>query len=425
MTPTLALWVVLATVAVPADTAPPSAVRAHGPGPIATFSIVAADPKTHQVGVAVASRFFAVGSVVPWVGADSGAIATQAFANTSFGPFGLALLQGGRNPQGVLEDLLAGDDQPQRRQVGIVTADGRSVAHTGSECTPWAGHRTGEGYAIQGNILAGEQVVLAMERAYLDTPGSLAQRLYAALDAGDEAGGDSRGRQSAALMVARRGAGYGGYTDRYIDIRVDDHPDPLMELDRLLDIAEVNGLWNMAWTAYTQGRMADAVPWMERTAGAARAAASDVLPEVLYDLAIVRAHSGHGEEALDVLEEALAANPGLATGARDDEDLAPLRTLPAFRVLVNQPRQDEEKEGLLCPVDEEEEGSGQSPAGGTGASESDGRSPVGGTGDAKSSTDDAELSTDEVESSADEQVSGAMDAGETSAAGSQVSAGRW
>jgi uncharacterized Ntn-hydrolase superfamily protein len=322
---------------------------------VATFSIVAADPKTHQVGVAVASRFFAVGSVVPWASAEAGAIATQAFANTSFGPFGLALLQGGRDPEGVLADMLAGDDRPERRQVGIVSADGRSVAHTGSDCTPWAGHRIGKGYAIQGNILAGEHVVVAMERAFLDTPGSLALRLYTALAAGDEAGGDARGRQSAALMVARRGAGYGGYTDRYIDIRVDDHPDPLTELDRLLEIAEVNGLWNMAWTAYTQGRMADAVPWMERTAGAARAVASDVLPEVLYDLAVVRAHSGHEEEALEALEEAINANPGLATGARNDDDLAPLRALPAFRVLVNPPPGDAEKEGLLCPVDEGED----------------------------------------------------------------------
>jgi uncharacterized Ntn-hydrolase superfamily protein len=380
MTPTLALWAILAVAAIepaPASsteqviaasagaattpatcTLPRSHVRGHGPGPVATFSIAAADPKTHQVGVAVASRFFAVGSVVPWASADAGAIATQAFANTSFGPFGMALLQGGRDPSGVLEDLLAGDDQPERRQVGIVAADGRSVSHTGSGCTPWAGHRTGQGYAIQGNILAGEEVVIAMERAFLDTPGSLAQRLYAALDAGEEAGGDSRGRQSAALMVARRGAGYGGYTDRYIDIRVDDHPDPLMELDRLLEIAEVNGLWNMAWTAYTQGRMADAEPWMERTAAAGRAAASDVLPEILYDLAIVRAQAGHTESALDVLEEAIEANPGLATGARDDEDLAPLRTLPGFRVLVKRSPEPSEDDLLCRPDDGEDEGKG-------------------------------------------------------------------
>jgi uncharacterized Ntn-hydrolase superfamily protein len=348
----------------PATCPPPtqagSYVPGHGPGPVATFSIVAADPKTHQVGVAVASRFFAVGSVVPWARAGSGALATQAFANTSFGPYGLVLMQQGLDAKTIVKNLLAGDDQPERRQLGVVTADGGAAAHTGSGCTPWAGQRTGNGYAIQGNILRGEGVVEAMERAYLDTPGSLARRLHTALAAGDAAGGDARGHQSAALVVARPGGGYGGYSDRYIDIRVDDHADPLAELGRLLDIAEVNGLWNLAWTAYTQERLAEALPLMERTAGAARAANSAVLPEVLYDLAIVQAHSGHEEEALVTLQEAVAANPGLAGGARDDEDMAPLRRFPAFRVLVKPPAPAgaEEEESPLCPVAEPGEGNG-------------------------------------------------------------------
>ncbi len=326
----------------------------HGPGPVATFSIVGADPKTHQVGVAVASRFFAVGSVVPWARADAGALATQAFANTSFGPYGLVFMQQGLDADTIVKKLLAGDDQPQRRQLGVVTADGGAAAHTGSSCTPWAGHRTGSGYAIQGNILAGEKVVEAMERAYLDTPGSLARRLYVALAAGDAAGGDARGHQSAALLVARPSGGYGGYTDRYIDIRVDDHVDPLAELGRLLDIAEVNGLWNLAWTAYTQERLSEALPLMLRTAGAARAAGSAVLPEVLYDLAIVQAHTAHEKEALVTLQEAVDANPGLAGGARDDKDMAPLRRFPAFRLLVNppEPAGGTEDGALLCPVAE-------------------------------------------------------------------------
>lgn len=341
--------------ACPSRVEAPSHLPGHGPGPVATFSIVAADPKTQQVGVAVASRFFAVGSVVPWARAGAGALATQAFANTSFGPYGLVLMQQGLDAKAIVKNLLAGDDQPQRRQLGVVTADGGAAAHTGSGCTPWAGHRTGPGYAIQGNILAGEKVVEAMEQAYLDIPGSLAQRLYAALTAGDAAGGDARGRQSAALVVARPEGGYGGYTDRYIDIRVDDHEDPLVELGRLLEIAEVNGLWNLAWTAYTQERLAEALPLMERTAGAARAANSDVLPEVLYDLAIVQAHTAHEEEALVTLKEAVAANPGLAGGARDDEDMAPLRRFPAFRLLVNPPESaggEIEKERVITPVPE-------------------------------------------------------------------------
>lgn len=336
-----------------------SRLPGHGPGPVATFSIVGADPKTHQVGVAVASRFFAVGSVVPWARADAGALATQAFANTSFGPYGLVLMQQGLAAEAIVKRLLAGDDQPARRQVGVVTADGGSATHTGSGCTSWAGGRAGKGYAIQGNILAGEEVVTAMELAYLDTPGSLAQRLYAALMAGDGAGGDARGHQSAALVVARPNGGYGGYTDRYIDIRVDDHKDPLGELGRLLEIAEVNGLWNLAWTAYTQERLAEALPLMQRTAGAARAAGSDVLPEVLYDLAIVQAHTGHEKEALATLKEAVTANPGLAGGAGNDEDMAPLRRFPAFRLLVNPPEPEgggeDEKESLLSPVVEPSE----------------------------------------------------------------------
>jgi uncharacterized Ntn-hydrolase superfamily protein len=365
MTLTLAPLMLLAAMTV---ASPPAAVHnlagtctddaTGGPGPVATFSIVAADPRTRMVGVAVASRFFAVGSVVPWARADAGAMATQAFANTSFGPYGLILLEQGGGAEGILKQLLSGDDQPERRQVGIVTASGDAAAHTGEACTAWAGHRVGRGYAIQGNILAGEDVVAAMERAFLDTPGSLAQRLYAALDAGDEAGGDARGRQSAALMVARRAGGYGGFTDRYIDIRVDDHADPVAELERLLEIAEVNGLWNLAWTAYTQERLEEALPLMERTAGAALAAQSDVLPEVLYDLAVVRAASGHLDAAMDALRDAIAGNPGLAAGARDDSDLAPLRHLPAFRLLTSPPAESSEDD-LLCPADkggEESEG---------------------------------------------------------------------
>ncbi len=174
-------------------------------------------------------------------------------------------------------------------------------------------------------------------------------------------------------MVARRGGGYGGFTDRYIDIRVDDHPDPLAELDRLLDIAEVNGLWNLAWTAFTQQRQQEALPLMERTAGAARAVNSEVLPEVLYDLAAVRAAGGLLEEALQALEEAIAANPGLAAGAREDPDLAPLRTLPAFRALVNPPAAGQGDPPLCLPSAEDP---GQEAGGGHGPSAA-GTSPAG------------------------------------------------
>ena len=305
--------------------------------PIATFSIAAADPASGEVGVAVASRFFAVGNVVPWAEAGVGAVATQAFANTTFGPRGLDLMRSGGGPADVLKQLLATDDQAAKRQVGLVAADGRSATHTGAACTSWAGGRHGPGYAVQGNILTGEPVVAAMEKAFLETKGTLARRLFAALSAGDAAGGDARGRQSAALLVARAGGGYGGFTDRYVDIRVDDHAAPFAELQRLLDIAEVNGLWNLAWTAYTKARHAEALPLMEKTTELARGLKSTVLPEVLYDLAIIRGHAGQPQAGLEALAEAVRANPGLGKGAAADADLAPLQPLDGFKQLLARP----------------------------------------------------------------------------------------
>ncbi|WP_043097229.1 DUF1028 domain-containing protein [Kallotenue papyrolyticum] len=204
------------------------------PALIATFSIVARDPQNGDLGVAVASKFLAVGSVVPWAQANVGAIATQALANIRYGPDGLALLARGLSAQEVLQELLAADEQREHRQVGIVDREGRAAAFTGRECVPWAGHLLGEGFCCQGNILAGEAVVQRMADAFRATAGELAERLVAALEAGQAAGGDRRGRQSAALYVAREGGSYGGLLDRYIDLRVDDHPDPIVELRRLL-----------------------------------------------------------------------------------------------------------------------------------------------------------------------------------------------
>ena len=204
-----------------------------------TFSIVACDLDAQTWGVAVASKFPAVGAVVPWVQAQAGAVATQSFANTSFGPRGLALMQTGRSAQETLEELLADDPERESRQVGLVDAKGGSATFSGSECFAWAGGVTGEGYAIQGNILAGQQVVPAMEASFLMTSGNLPVRLHAALLAGDRAGGDKRGRQSSAIYVARPGAGYGGFTDRWMDYRVDDHEDPVLRLGELLEIHEL------------------------------------------------------------------------------------------------------------------------------------------------------------------------------------------
>ena len=204
-----------------------------------TFSIVACDLEDQAWGVAVASKFPAVGAVVPWVQAEAGAVATQSFANTSFGPRGLALMAAGASAQETLQHLLEDDPDREMRQVGLVDAKGGSATFSGEGCFAWAGGISGSGYAIQGNILAGGQVVPAMEKAFLETTGSLPARLHAALLAGDRAGGDRRGRQSAAIYVARPKAGYGGFTDRWLDYRVDDHEDPVPRLGELLEMHEL------------------------------------------------------------------------------------------------------------------------------------------------------------------------------------------
>ena len=212
-----------------------------GPTPVAppgTYSIVAGDPVTGDLGVAVQSRFLGVGSVVPWAKANVGAVATQARANTTYGPEGLRMLASGWTAQEVLDSLITVDPDREFRQVGIVDAMGNSAAFTGRECAGYAGQVRGAGYSVQGNILTGEQVLTAMSAAFERTGGDLADRLLAALDAGERAGENSRGGQSAALIVVREGGGYGGFNDRFIDLRVEDHPNPIAELRRLY------GLWN-------------------------------------------------------------------------------------------------------------------------------------------------------------------------------------
>jgi uncharacterized Ntn-hydrolase superfamily protein len=310
------LSIVLAACALPAAAAPPEP---------ATFSIVGADPDAGEVGVAVASRFFAVGVVVPHATAGVGAVATQSYANTTYGPRGLDLMARGLTPRETIDLLLRRDEGRDRRQVGMVGASGESATATGSGCLAWAGGRHGPGYAAQGNILAGEEVVAAMEKTFLETAGKpLAERLYLALKAGEGAGGDRRGKQSAAILVVREGAGYGGFTDRAVDIRVDDHTEPMEELGRLLDMALVWDHWNRGWNAFTEKRYQEALLWQERTAEKAERQAG-MLPEVLYDLAVIRLAAGDREGARQALERAVALNPELAEAAKTDGDLAALR----------------------------------------------------------------------------------------------------
>lgn len=200
-----------------------------------TFSIVAFDPDEESWGVAVASKFLAAAALVNWAQADAGAIATQSYARVSFGPNGLKLLAAGKNASETLNALLKDDPNREQRQVGIVDAQGNVAAHTGTQCHEWAGNRSGKHFSVQGNILKGPEVLEAMAEAFTNSTGELADRLVSALRAGEGAGGDRRGKQSAGLMVVKPGGGYGGDTDRYIDLRVDDDEMPVRKLRQLLE----------------------------------------------------------------------------------------------------------------------------------------------------------------------------------------------
>ncbi len=203
---------------------------------INTYSIVAYDKDEQAWGVAVASKFLAAAAVVSWAQAGAGAVATQAFAKVGFGPDGLKMMGDGLSAEATLAKLLADDPDREHRQVGLVDKNGGVAAHTGSECFDWAGHLIGESFTCQGNILTGGNTLEAMAEAYRSTQGELADRLVAALLAGDTVGGDSRGKQAAGVLVVKPQGGYGGDNDHYLDLRVDDHPDPVNKLIELVDM---------------------------------------------------------------------------------------------------------------------------------------------------------------------------------------------
>ncbi|MFW5873670.1 MAG: DUF1028 domain-containing protein [Bacillota bacterium] len=203
---------------------------------IATFSIVALDPETGELGVAVQSRFLAVGSIVPWAEAGVGAIATQARGNPTYGPKGLSLLREGKSPRKVIEILLKNDEEKEYRQLGVIDTSGNSANFTGSECQGFAGSIKGTNFTAQGNILVNENTLHEMASKFKNEGGRLADRLVSSLKAGQRAGGDSRGKQAAALYIVKKNGSYGGYSDRYIDLRVDDHNTPIKELERLLNL---------------------------------------------------------------------------------------------------------------------------------------------------------------------------------------------
>ena len=226
-----------------------------------TYSIVARDPETGDLGVAVQSKFLAVGAVVPWAKAGVGAIATQAFANVEYGPEGLRLLADGHAADEVLRRLVAADDGREHRQAGIVDAHGGSATHTGRDCFAWAGGRTGENFAAQGNILADAPVVDGLVETFLAGGRPFPELLVACLEAGDSAGGDRRGRESASILVVRESGGFGGGNDRWIDLRVDQHDDPIGELGRVLAFQRLY---------YDRPDPADLVPLDEASAGELR-----------------------------------------------------------------------------------------------------------------------------------------------------------
>jgi uncharacterized Ntn-hydrolase superfamily protein len=216
--------------------------RRHIPMPLprfGTFSIVAADVAAGQWGVAVQSRFISVGAVVPWAASGVGAVATQALANVAYGPEGLERLRRGESAESVVAKLTAADKKRDQRQLGVVDAKGRAAAFTGKECLDWAGHIVGDGFACQGNILFSKDVVGAMARTFEATPGDLPERLLAALGSAQREGGDRRGMQSAALLIVREKGGYDEGSDRWVDIRVDDHPTPIEELRRVFRLYDL------------------------------------------------------------------------------------------------------------------------------------------------------------------------------------------
>jgi uncharacterized Ntn-hydrolase superfamily protein len=237
--------------------------------PVSTFSIVAIDPQNGDLGVAVASRYFSVGAVVPWAMADVGAVATQANVNVGYGQQAIDLLRQGMSAQEALKKLLADDKFPDKdgRQVAIVDAKGNVAAHTGPHAPKWAGDRQGKTWSAQGNILVGAQVPEAMGKAFEATQGELAEKLFAALRAGDLAGGDSRGRQSASILVVRKGGGRNTNNDRYIYINVDDNPDPFTELRRLLDLNLAYNYADQTFKALDAGNMEKARAAAQKAVG--------------------------------------------------------------------------------------------------------------------------------------------------------------
>jgi uncharacterized Ntn-hydrolase superfamily protein len=294
----LALTLLLAALALPCTAAEPSRRPVH------TYSIVARDAATGDLGVAVQSHWFSVGSAVPWAEAGVGAVATQSFTEPSYGALGLALMKAGKSAPETLKALLAADADREVRQVAMVDAQGRSAAHTGAKCIQAAGHEVGEGFTVEANLMDQASVWPAMARAFKGAKGDLADRLLAALRAAQAEGGDIRGQQSAAILIVKGKPSGQPWNDRLFDLRVEDHPDPLKELGRLIQLRR-------AYLLMDQGDgYVTAAKWTEaKTAYEAAAKLAPGVWEMPFWQAVALASSGKLNEALPIFKQVFAAEP--------------------------------------------------------------------------------------------------------------------
>ena len=296
---------------------------------VATFSIVARDPATGELGVAVQSRAFRAGAIVSFAKAGVGAVATQAAANQTYGPRGLELLELGLSPNEVVEHLTGSDPGRDRRQLAVIDAQGRVRAYTGSGTSAWAGHIEGENYSVQGNILAGEAVVQAMAAAFESSRGALALRLMDALDAGEAAGGDARGKQAGGVLVVKPIGDSGRTTDRWVDVRVDDHAEPFKELRRLVNMSVSRIHASEARSLAAQGRFSEAIEKQQE--------AIAIVPDedqMIYGLARLHARAGDSASAVATLRDAIERNARWRELAATQRDFDGIRDDPEFQRLI-------------------------------------------------------------------------------------------
>jgi uncharacterized Ntn-hydrolase superfamily protein len=299
-------FLLLSPALVSSQTAPPikQLGKPSGKQPIAhTYSIIARDPETGQLGVAVQSHWFSVGSVVPWAEAGVGAVATQSIVEPAYGPLGLALMRAGRSAPEALKSLLAGDAQSDLRQVAMIDAQGRVAAHTGAHCIIAAGHRTGSNFSVQANLMLKDTVWDAMAKSFESSKGDLADRLVAALEAAQAEGGDIRGKQSAALIVVSGKPTGRSWADRLFDLRVEDHSEPISELKRLVKLQRAYNHMNAGDEFFGRGEIAGAV----REYGAAEALVPDNV-EMVFWHAVTLVNAKKIEDSLPLFKRVFAAD---------------------------------------------------------------------------------------------------------------------